>query len=51
MGGGGGEDKANRENGGDVDSCNSSQNYLSVVRLCFWDRKLQEIEQEEIKEV
>ena len=25
--------------------------YLSVVRLCFWDRKLQEIEQEEIKEV
>jgi hypothetical protein len=26
-------------------------NYLSVIRLCFWDRKLQENEQEEIKEV
>lgn len=25
--------------------------YLSVIRLCFWDRKLQEIEHEEIKEV
>ena len=25
--------------------------YLSIVRLCFWDRKLQEIEHEEIKEV
>jgi hypothetical protein len=25
--------------------------YLSVIRLCFWERKLQEIEQEEIKEV
>ncbi len=24
--------------------------YMSVIRLCFWDRKLQEIEQEEIKE-
>ena len=26
-------------------------NYMSVVRLCFWDRKLQEMEQDEIKEV
>ena len=25
--------------------------YLSVIRLCFWERKLQEIEQHEIKEV
>lgn len=25
--------------------------YLSIVRVCFWDRKLQEIEHEEIKEV
>lgn len=25
--------------------------YLSVVRVCFWDRKLQELEQDEIKEV
>jgi hypothetical protein len=25
--------------------------YLSIIRLCFWDRKLQEIEQDEIKEV
>lgn len=25
--------------------------YLSIIRLCFWDRKLQEIEHEEIKEV
>lgn len=32
----------------------SNQNtlvYLSVVRVCFWDRKLQEMEQDEIKEV
>ena len=25
--------------------------YLSLIRLCFWERKLQEIEHEEIKEV
>ena len=25
--------------------------YLSIIRLCFWERKLQEIEHEEIKEV
>ena len=25
--------------------------YLSIIRLCFWDRKLQEIEHQEIKEV
>ena len=25
--------------------------YMSIIRLCFWDRKLQEIEHEEIKEV
>lgn len=25
--------------------------YMSIIRLCFWDRKLQEIEQDEIKEV
>jgi hypothetical protein len=25
--------------------------YLSIVRICFWDRKLQEIEHQEIKEV
>ena len=25
--------------------------YLSIVRLCFWDRKLQEVELEEIREV
>lgn len=29
----------------------TTHNYLSVIRLCFWDRKLQEIEHEEIKEV
>lgn len=29
----------------------NSSLYLSIVRVCFWDRKLQEIEQEEIKEV
>jgi len=31
-------------------SQNPDQVYLSVIRLCFWDRKLQEIEHEEIKE-
>ena len=25
--------------------------YLSIIRLCFWDRKLQESEHREIKEV
>lgn len=25
--------------------------FMSIIRLCFWDRKLQEIEHEEIKEV
>lgn len=39
----------------DSSSAKNSQNnclvYLSVIRLCFWDRKLQEIEHEEIKEV
>jgi hypothetical protein len=30
---------------------NSGPVYLSIIRLCFWDRKLQEIEQDEIKEV
>ena len=32
------------------DTSNSSL-FLSIVRICFWDRKLQEIEQQEIKEV
>jgi hypothetical protein len=36
----------------DLSKATSTQNvYLSVIRLCFWDRKLQEIEHEEIKEV
>lgn len=36
----------------DLSKASSTQNvYLSVIRLCFWDRKLQEIEHEEIKEV
>ena len=30
---------------------NADPVYLSIIRLCFWDRKLQEIEHEEIKEV
>lgn len=30
---------------------NDDQMYLSIIRLCFWERKLQEIEDEEIKEV
>ncbi|RMZ98742.1 transcription factor CP2 1 [Brachionus plicatilis] len=32
-------------------SAHNSLVYLSVVRVCFWDRKLQEMEQDEIKEV
>lgn len=32
-------------------SSGSDPVYLSIIRLCFWDRKLQEIEHEEIKEV
>lgn len=34
-----------------VSSSSQDPVYLSIVRLCFWDRKLQEIEHEEIKEV
>ena len=36
-----------------MSNVNGSQDpvYLSIIRLCFWDRKLQEIEHEEIKEV
>lgn len=43
--------------GGDSKHChtlnefNDGLTFLSVIRLCFWDRKLQEIEHEEIKEV
>lgn len=50
-------DLQEKQNADNVDSVNnnsmlnSSYVYLSVIRLCFWDRKLQEIEHEEIKEV
>ena len=43
----------NEEPLSDLTSLNSGSDpvYLSIIRLCFWDRKLQEIEHEEIKEV
>ena len=35
----------------DVNIQSNNPMFLSIVRVCFWDRKLQEIEQDEIKEV
>jgi hypothetical protein len=32
-------------------ACGNAPMHLSLIRLCFWDRKLQEVEQTEIKEV
>lgn len=39
---------------GDVKTTGASEenlSFLSVLRLCFWDRKLQEVEHDEIREV
>jgi hypothetical protein len=35
----------------DFKDTNDNQIYLSIIRICFWDRKFQEVEHEEIKEV
>jgi hypothetical protein len=44
-------EKTAYQNLNDVNIQSNNSMFLSIVRVCFWDRKLQEIEQEEIKEV
>lgn len=35
----------------EANNSNDAKMFLSIVRLCFWDRKMQEAEQDEIKKV
>jgi hypothetical protein len=42
---------SNQQSGNQMSSNENIVFHLSVIRICFWDRKLQEVEQDEIKEV
>ena len=45
------DEKGQVRDSADDGGCSAGPVYLSILRLCFWDRKLQENEYEEIKKV